>query len=107
MHPPDLVQPGQKRLQRVRAVAGAGEVAGAPKPLSESEVEGQLLQDAIGTGMIGPKDAADVYRSGINIEQVIGADIDGDGTNDPVNVARGSAIGRQPFINPGSAPAPV
>lgn len=84
---------------------GAAAVEGAPKPLSETEVEGALLQDAIGTGMIGPKDAADLYRSGINIEQVIGADIDGDGVNDPLNVARGDAIGRQPYNNPGSAPA--
>ena len=85
---------------------GAAAVEGAPKPLSESEVEGALLQDAIGTGMLGPKDAADLYRGGINIEQVIGADIDGDGVGDPVNVARGDAIGRTPYNNPGSAPAP-
>jgi hypothetical protein len=84
---------------------GIAAMPGRDKPLSETEVEAQLLQDAIGNGMVGPYDAAEAYKSNVNIEQVIGADIDGDGVNDPVNVARGNAIGRQPFVNPGSAPA--
>jgi hypothetical protein len=89
----------------VIGLPGVPAMPGRDKPLSETEVEGAILSDAYGQGLVGTKDAADIYRGDIPIEQVIGADIDGDGKGDPVNVARGSAIGRQPYTNPGSAPA--
>jgi hypothetical protein len=84
---------------------GVEAMPGRDKPLGETEFNAAILGDAYDSGMIGPKDAADRFRGGIPIEQVIGADMDGDGTRDPVNVARGDAIGRQPYDTPGSAPA--
>jgi hypothetical protein len=89
----------------VIGLPGVPAMPGRDKPLSETEFNAALMGDAQDLGLIGPKDAADRYRGEIPIEQVIGADIDGDGKGDPVNVASGSAIGRQPYINPGSAPA--
>ena len=78
---------------------GVGGEQGLPKPLSESEVEGQLLTDAIAGGMVGPQDAATAYRSDIPVEQIVGEG------GDPLFVNRGDAVGAQPYVNPGSQPA--
>jgi hypothetical protein len=80
-------------------IPGLAEALGQPKPLSETEVEAQLLTDAITNGMIGPKDAADAFRGDIPVEQIVGFD------DKPMFVPRGSAIGQEPFVNPGSTPA--
>lgn len=81
-------------------MSGVASVSGAPKPLSETEVEGKLMLDAITKGMVSPKDAADAYISQIPVEQIVGEG------GDPEFARRGDVVGAQPYINPGSQPAP-
>lgn len=78
---------------------GADAVAGAPKPLSTDEVEGQQLLEAIAGGQYGPTDAATAAKSDVPVEQIVGE------SGAPVFATRADAVGRQPYINPGSAPA--
>lgn len=78
---------------------GIDQVTGLPKPKTAEQVEGDMLMEAIGGGMYGPQDAANAARSDINIEEIIGA------TGDPQIVSRADAIGQQPFVPAGSAPA--
>lgn len=77
------------------AVPGA---RGAPKPLSESEVEGKLLLDAVTEGLYTPEDVAAARRSDINVEEVL------DPQGNPTIVTRADAVGRQPFVAEGSRP---
>lgn len=79
---------------------GIAKAEGLPKPKTAEQVEGQMLLDAISRGMVGPQDAATAYRSDISTEEIVDA-----ATGQPLIVARGDAIGKQPFVQPGSAPA--
>ena len=79
------------------AVPGA---RGAPKPLSESEVEGKLLLDAVTEGLYTPEDVAAAQRSDINVEEYIDPI-----TKQPVIGARADAIGNEPFVAEATPPA--
>lgn len=98
------LNPGQVRpevpdeLMGAIGLSGVGSVAGMPETLSTDEVEAQQLLAAIGGGQYGPADAAASAKSDINVEQIVGE-------NGPVFATRGDAVGQQPYINPGSAPA--
>jgi hypothetical protein len=79
-----------------------GATAGTPKPLSQDEVEAQLLTDAIGKGMVGPQDAATAMKSDIPVEQIVSAV-----SGQPEIVNRADAVGQKPYATPGSLPAKV
>lgn len=67
---------------------GGGTLAGAPKPLSEAEVKGAILQG------LTPADQRNVVTEGVPVEQIL------DPTGKPKIVARNDAIGQQPYIKP-------
>jgi hypothetical protein len=75
---------------------GLGAALGLDKPLSETEVEGDLLRAAIGQGQVTSADAANSYKSDIPIEEIIGA------AGTPQIVSRADAVGQQPYNAPGS-----
>lgn len=104
----DLFQPlnqGQVRpavpdeFLGVLDLPGAEAAQGLPKPLSETEVEGQLLLDAITGGYYTAEDEALARRSAVPVEQIV------DEGGDPMLVNRADAVGQQPYINPGSQPS--
>jgi hypothetical protein len=80
---------------------GIDQVTGLPKAKTQEQVEGDLLTQAIGGGLVGPQDAATAFRSDIPIEEIVNAA----GTPEIVN--RADAIGKQPYNAPGSTPGLV
>ena len=75
-------------------------VAGTPKPRSETEVRGGMIQDLRDRGLITDENLMSLIMSDVNAENVVGPD------GKPVVVPRSQAFNREPYFNPSAAAKP-